>query len=280
MQRVSSGRYDSSMDELIYNKSRASIVYTDGTVNISRRSRQSSAKNCAENGYSEKTYGINARVKRAIRSKVAAMWHNARTNGNSCVFYTLTSAESNKIESNLVVSKYLENVRRNQGVVAYVFVRERQKSGNNHWHIIAEVIPKDGKKKRPLDYKAHRNAWNSALKNAGYKPSGNSVRFGNKPVLMSYHGAVAYVTKYCTKNIKENKKEAFRVTHSSRIRYKGQVFVEMAIRCNETILSYRISEWAVTYKYDANLKYYEWALKSFDDTSDIIKNYIKHGKIG
>jgi len=250
--------------------SKACKIYADGTVIISPNRKQYTQFKPNQNETKDKKFSMSASVKRSIRSKGIAIFHDAQANGNVAVFYTLTTAESNKLESNEVISKYLENCRKNLGVLQYVWVRERQKNGSNHWHIIAECKPITHE--RPLNYTSHKRAWNAALSSSGYKPSPNSVRFGKKPILKNYFGVIAYVTKYCTKGTLKD--EVIRVTQSSRIKYKGLAYAEHCIQKNPKRVIW--AQWACVYKFEADCNYRATMFKyieSYNIINQIFLNY-------
>lgn len=234
------------------------IAYMDGSVcaKITRPCTQH--KNAFSAGCTTKTYKWTSSTKRVVRSKCASLGYTAKKLGHSVWFITLTT--SSFIESNEVVSKFTQNMKKQDVFVSFVWVRERQDRGANHWHVVFSS------KLQRLNYQVIQSAWNSALRSSGGDSSKNSVRFGKQPRVYNLTAVTAYISKYLTKGKKQNEgiikygsdKELIRLTHSSRIQYKGVVPLHI---CNTQVLINQVylkTDYFVYYKFESNSTYQSW----------------------
>jgi len=228
-----------------------------GKVSTSWMRNSQSNQNSKNNGYITKTYSWTRGTKKTVRAKTAAISYCAKSRGNTLWFVTLTSVDQ---VNNTAVSKLVENLKKRGVIINYVWVRELQKRGVNHWHMLFESQHK------LQDYKLWRNAWNSALKSEGATPSSNSVRWGKKPrVYGNPNRVVNYLCKYMTKGkveaavngIRPETPEKFteRVTHSSRIKYTGHVTLSDLIA--QEIFPHTASknDWSACYYFSPDEKY-------------------------
>lgn len=192
-------------------------VFADGSV-LARFTRPLTPIK-PELGDNDKKYRWKNSVKRAVRSKCIVL---GSAKGLSCWFITLTCSDF--IETNDVVSDFIENLRK-QGVInQYVWVRERQKRGANHWHILFNS------KCSWLNFVKVKRSWNKVLQRYNFARSENSVRFGSKPRVNNIKAVANYICKYMSKGSEEG--EEIRLTHSSRIEYQGTMKIENIIRCD------------------------------------------------
>jgi hypothetical protein len=241
------------------------IAYMDGSVCARTTRPCTQHKNSASLGSSTKKYRWSSGTKRVVRSKCAALGYEAKKLGHSVWFITLTS--SSFIETNKVVSNFTDNMKKRGYLSKFVWVRERQERGANHWHIVFSSTL------RRLDYMVFQSAWNSALRNGGYDSSKNSVRFGKQPRVYNLNAVTAYISKYLTKGKKPvnctdvailgSEHEWIRLTHSSRIQYKGVVPLHI---CNTQVLINQVylkTDYFVYYKFQSDATYQSWCVSGW-----------------
>jgi len=161
----------------------------------------------------QRKYSWRTETKRRVRSKVVAL-HSIAKRG---YFITLTQKES--IENNRPIALFLSNLKKRGYVKDFVWVRERQKRGANHYHVYftSDKFLFDGSQNSRKNLAGiFQEAWNSSQRTCGGVPSSNSMRFGDRPVVHGNGGQIAnYLTKYMTKADKEMS-EKYRLTASSR----------------------------------------------------------------
>lgn len=202
-------------------------LWADGRV-VAKITRPTTGRaDAASLGAISKTYKWDKTARLVVRSKCASMWWEAKRRKYQTWFITLTARDY--VETNECVSNFIENLKKRGIISQFVWVRERQKRGANHWHILFTS------KFKLMDYALVRKAWNSALDNLGYEPSPNSVRFGKNPRVYEFKRVVNYICKYMSKantiklparlDDKNEYVECIRLTHSSRIKYKVNVNV-------------------------------------------------------
>jgi hypothetical protein len=193
-------------------------------------------------GDTDKKYRWKNSVKRAVRSKCIVLGSDKSF---SCWFITLTCSDF--IESNEVVSDFIENLRK-QGVVnQYVWVRERQKRGANHWHVLFNS------KLTWLDFVKVKRSWNRVLQRYGYSVSNNSVRFGSRPKVNNIKAVSNYICKYMSKG--GDSEEIIPLTHSSRIEYKGTIKIENLVSCEIPYIYSFVNNFFGFVRFDSNFFY-------------------------
>jgi hypothetical protein len=242
------------------------IAYMDGSVCAKTSRPTTQHKDACVVGSTTKKYKWTASTKRVVRSKCAALGYDSKKSKRTVWFITLTS--SVMIESNEVVSKFTENMKKRGYLYQFIWVRERQKRGANHWHMIFSC------NHQRLDYQVFQNAWNSALRSSGADSSKNSVRFGQRPRVYNLDAVTAYISKYLTKGkqsegstelaILNSEHEYIRLTHSSRIKYKGVVPLHI---CNTRLLTNQVylkSDYFVYYKFESNATYQNWCASGWE----------------
>jgi len=255
------------------------MAWMDGTVSGSFRQLGAKNDQSKHNGCGKKKYRYSAGVRRVVRAKIASMAF--QTPKGRLWFFTLTA--SDHIEDNRPLKCYFDNLVKRGIVKDYVWVRERQKRGANHWHVIASMGSDY------VSYKVMRNAWNSALETCGYAPSINSWRGGDKngKVLVSdWNRACNYVSKYMTKHSNEKRKvvvdeyspevkkqkvsykvvddwEDFRLTASSRIQYKGKIELNEFISMPASHKKYITNGYVGMHVFEPNHSYYAHVLTAW-----------------
>jgi hypothetical protein len=227
-------------------------VYLDGTVTASMVvNRQTKPPETI----GEKKYRFTSGVKRVVRSKCVALSMHAKTNKLTTFFVTLTTPDF--VESNDVISKFLENCKKQKYVANYIWVRERQIRGANHWHVLFSSCH------RSIPVLKFQAMWNRALKTSGFRGSKNSFRLGKRPRVDDVTSVAFYISKYLTKGSKDG--ESIRLTHSSRLVYKGVVTLSGCVDNNYQLqYVYKFtSPFVITFKFSPNVAfcsfvYTEW----------------------
>ena len=113
-------------------------------------------------------------------------------------FITFTFAfEPDEKTASRIWTNYLKNLKLNYNVNNYVWVKERQKSGRIHYHILLDS-PRNNIGKL-------QNSFNNIVKNYDdtLPVSNNSVRLGNSPVVFNIQQCSKYIAKYCVKSIEK-----------------------------------------------------------------------------
>lgn len=213
--------------------------------------------------FEERTFKWSGKAKRKVQSKCCAMAFDTKM--LSVFFVTLT--EKVNIESNKVISKYIENLKARKIMDQYVWVRERQKRGANHYHLLFTS------KLDRLDISVMQDAWNSAQKSSGGEPSPNSFRLGERPKVMSIGAVSQYISKYMSKS---DKKEKLRLHGSSR---GMQVAFEVPVdEVSETLgnpfVPITEGEWTLYARFTADEKFYRSLQQYHQNAMDHINNSI------
>jgi hypothetical protein len=139
--------------------------------------------------------------KTKIQSACVAAW--CKKNTRYMLFITFTFAfEPTEDQARKIWDLMLNSLRNTYNVNSYVWVKERQKSGRLHYHIIID--------RNRVDIKAIQATYNSAVLNIcpGCPVSTNSVRLGNKPIIYSVASISRYLSKYISKEANEFEKRA------------------------------------------------------------------------
>lgn len=102
----------------------------------------------------------------------------------------------------------LNNLRNNFKVTTYVWVKEMQKTGRLHYHIIVD--------RNRIDIKAVQKTWNNVITNiTGVTPDfNNSVRLGPNPVVYSVERVKRYLSKYISKTENKFSRKAYGYTEN------------------------------------------------------------------
>jgi hypothetical protein len=143
-------------------------------------------------------------TKRRVKSKIVALHEEAKRG----YFITLTQPIS--IESNKPIALFIDNLKKQGYVKKFVWVRERQQRGANHYHVYFtsdKFLFNGDQYNRKNLAQIFQSAWNSAMCLCGGSASPNSVRFFERPVVYGSCGQIAnYLTKYMTKGGDEPEK--------------------------------------------------------------------------
>jgi hypothetical protein len=143
----------------------------------------------------ERSFSWKPKNKRLVQSRAVSLMMYATRKLQSVFFLTFTEQES--IESNKVISDFINNARKQKLFDRFIWVRERQKRGANHYHLVVT-----SKFSYPPVVLLQRS-WNSAQVSNGGKASSNSFRKGFNPVVKkdNIHRVAHYIGKYMSKGV-------------------------------------------------------------------------------
>ncbi len=136
----------------------------------------------------------NFKVKKSVvQSACIALWQNKTS--EHCLFLTFTipfDIDEKKLVK--IWNSLLNNLRVSYKINNYVWVKEYQKNGRLHYHIIIDRVW--------VDIESLQETWNVCIKNVtGRMPKyRNSVRLGFNPIIRSVQRIKNYLSKYITKN--------------------------------------------------------------------------------
>jgi hypothetical protein len=155
----------------------------------------------------QRKYSWKSKNKRLVQSRAVSLMMYANRNLQSVFFLTFTEKVS--IENNKVISDFINNARKQGLFDKFIWVRERQKRGTNHYHLLVS-----SKFSYPPIILFQRS-WNSAQKHNNGEVSKNSFRKGFNPVVKkeNIHKVANYISKYMTKG---SAKEEFRLYGNSK----------------------------------------------------------------
>ncbi|MCK5546062.1 MAG: hypothetical protein KAI27_01730 [Rhodospirillaceae bacterium] len=166
-------------------------LYEDGTIIDYTPSPGGRPPGGVLNGKKRKTYQLNGKHKRFIRSSAI---RQALTAKYRIMFATLTFPKDiNQQEANKCFSNFVDNLQTNFKLHSYVAVKENTKIGRPHFHILLDL---------PFtDFKILNTAWCSSFRR--YMPgSRNAFTTGRDPIIRNVDGVIHYITKYITKAVK------------------------------------------------------------------------------
>lgn len=141
----------------------------------------------------KRTYSI-SKIK--VKSACVRAWQLKKS--NNMLFLTFTFPfEPTEMEAANIWNRLLKNLKQNYNVKNYVWVKEFQKNGRIHYHLL---IDRDR-----VGIQNLQRSYNSAITHV--RPdvtiSSNSVRLGNNPIVRSIYSVAKYLSKYISKSIKE-----------------------------------------------------------------------------
>lgn len=133
------------------------------------------------------------------------------------LFLTYTFAfDISEYDAANVWQNHCDNLKTNYKVKNYVWVKERQKNGRLHFHLLADV--------RQIPIKKLQNSFNNTVMSICHNGivSNNSVRLGSNPIIRSLHAIAGYLSKYISKENNNFEKKAF--GHTDLILYRKMDF--------------------------------------------------------
>jgi hypothetical protein len=127
-----------------------------------------------------------------VRSACIELWQKKKTKNALFITFTFWDKISEKYASK-IWDNVLNGLRNNYDVKNYVWVKERQKRGAIHYHIIVD--------RNRIDIKRLQGTFNNSVKNIFpfRRVSNNSVRLGKLPVIYNIQTIKNYLCKYMAK---------------------------------------------------------------------------------
>lgn len=141
----------------------------------------------------ERKFGIK---KTHVRSACLACW--GRKKSKNMLFITFTFPyEPSEIEAKKIWKLLLDSLRNTYNIKNYVWVKERQKTGRLHYHVIVDSDR--------IGISKLQSTWNNHINNVNPRcaVSNNSVRLGNNPVIRTVKAVSCYLSKYISKDVGE-----------------------------------------------------------------------------
>jgi hypothetical protein len=192
-------------------------------------------------GSREKHYRITNKTRWKISGSCCNMW---RQRQNKLTFWTFTIPGNSDLGTdgaafNAAFSRVLENLKRTHKLNAYVWVRERHKSGVYHYHALLDMPFVDIK---TINSYYENSISNYCRKSGHTRPSfhGCSVRLPSKvdkngnyrgAVVRDLQSVIRYISKYITKAKEDSQTEVSRVYSITRnIVDKGTTITQEASR--------------------------------------------------
>ena len=155
----------------------------------------------------ERTYKWKSKNKRLVQSRAVALMRHSQRFKQTMFFLTFTEKVS--IENNKVITDFVNNARKQGFFDKFIWVRERQKRGANHYHMLCTS------KYKAVPIALLQRAWNSAQRSNGGEISSNSLRLGKRPIV--YRENILKVANYISKYMsKGDLKEEYKLYANSR----------------------------------------------------------------
>jgi len=128
--------------------------------------------------------------KKKVRSACIELWK--RKKGKFVLFITVTfPGNPTEKQTCKVWDAFLDNLRKTYGITQYVWVKEYQKRGVIHYHILLDTVF--------IDIVRLQRTFNRICFNQGIPVSNNSVRLGNQPRVFGVKRIKNYLSKYMAK---------------------------------------------------------------------------------
>ena len=163
-------------------------LYEDGTIIRYAPSPGGRPRGGSVNGSRHKTFEINGKHKRLIRSSAQ---RQALCVKYKLLFCTLTFPKNiDQKLANKCFSNFVDNLTTNYNLNSYVAVKENTKIGRPHFHCLFDLPYQD--------YKKLNLAWCRSFRS--YMPySPNAFTTGRRPIISNIKDVARYITKYITK---------------------------------------------------------------------------------
>ena len=198
-------------------------IYEDGTIIDYAPSPGGRPPGGVINGKKRKTFGLNGKHRRVIRSSAVRQALCVKYN---IMFACLTFTQNiSQEDANKCFSNFVDNLTTNFKLNSYVAVKENTKQGRPHFHILLDL---------PFtDYKILNSAWCSSFRR--HMPgSRNAFTTGRNPIIRNVDGVIRYITKYITK-VSHAQEEIEPTTR--------QYFISQNVHCRPAV----IPSWMKTY---------------------------------
>jgi hypothetical protein len=143
-------------------------------------------------------YSWKSKNKRLVQSRAVALMLHSQRYKQTMFFLTFTEKVS--IENNKVITDFVNNARKQGLFDKFIWVREKQKRGANHYHLLCSS------KFKSVPIAKMQKAWNSAQRNNGGQISNNSLRLGSRPIVYKENVLKVsnYIAKYMTKSMEKD----------------------------------------------------------------------------
>jgi hypothetical protein len=165
-------------------------LYRDGMIVQYKRQTGRKREELIKEAQKERSY----KIKRSqVRSTLINLW-DERKKGNRVMFLTFTFAFfPDERQASKIWTTFLKNFKLQYDANNYVWVKERQRTGRIHYHIVTDI----GR----FNVQAVQNSFNSAVKNIdnSFPVSSNSFRLGSNPIVRSLGAVSRYLSKYIAK---------------------------------------------------------------------------------
>jgi len=236
-----------------------STAWANGIV-VTQKGISYGSIDIANHANDEKSYSWKAKSKRSVQSAACALFMQKRHN-ETVYFITLTQPES--IEDNKSIKLWVNNLKHRKLINQFVWVRERQKNGRNHYHVIFSS------RLRFLNIKTFQRAWNVAMKSSGGKGSENSLRLGKEPIVRSIGAVSNYISKYMSKS---STSESFKLYDFSR---GLQRFVQTDLYMGTTSAPYLeyVTEYALISRYTVTPEWWLEVVQYYNNATTELLNY-------
>ena len=163
-------------------------IFEDGTIIDYATSPGGRPPGGVVNGRKLKTFKLNAKSKRFVRSSAIRQALSAKY---KIMFATLTFPKDiDQKEANRCFSNFVDNLQTNFKLNSYVAVKENTKIGRPHYHILLDLPY--------TDYQVLNTAWCSSFRRL-MPGSRNAFTTGRNPIIRNVDSAIQYITKYITK---------------------------------------------------------------------------------
>ena len=184
-------------------------LYRDGTgvLIIRPRSRENYLKPVQ---IAQRKYRIK---KTRVRSACLSAW--AQKQSKFMLFVTFTFPyEPSELQAAKTWKLMLDSLRNTYKITQYVWIKERQKTGRLHFHILID--------RNRIGIKNLQSTWNHHIVNISpdISVSCNSVRLGSNPIVRTPQSVSKYLSKYISKTESEFTKRAWGTTVAVTSLYK------------------------------------------------------------
>lgn len=164
-------------------------LYRSGLLVVSRITVRKSEETRVEQRF-KRTYKVKKSV---VKSACIDLFLKKQSKHLLFITFTLPF-EMDETKSVKCWNSLLNNLRNNYEIKNYVWVKERQKSGRVHYHILIDRVY--------VGVKDLQTTWNTIIKNVtGVNPDfNNSVRLGFNPIVRNIKKVKNYLSKYMAKD--------------------------------------------------------------------------------
>jgi len=215
-------------------------LYEDGTLIQFARSPGGKPPGGRVNGLKRKTFMLNSKHKRLIRSASIRLFLKKK---HAILFCTLTFPKDiGQKEANRCFSNFTDNLKTNFKLNDYVAVKENTQRGRPHFHCLFDI---------PFtDYKLLNKSWCASFSQY-MRGSPNAFTTGRLPIIRTVQSVAGYITKYITKTVQSQSA----VKPESR-----QYFISKGTACKPALIPDWLREYLVRWKPNERYEgdFYTW----------------------